>query len=157
MSKSHIQSIEHLYHDNQFIPADSVTLEHGLKQILHTIDMNEFYRDCELDASLPYNQAINKACRKATMYMLYAVSQKASAGISLLDTLSVCDGLVGDTPHTWLMYQDRYYVDMSLAQFTTLEIPKIVILPVHLAKDIYRINHVFTWREWANIEADMTS
>lgn len=157
MSKSHQQSIEHLYHNNQFIPADSVTLEHELKKILYTIDMNEFFRDCELDSSLRYKQAVTKACRKATMYILYAVTQKNNAGRNLLDSLQVCDGLVGNTPHTWLVYRDLYYVDMTLTQFTPLEIPKIAILPISLAKDIYTIKNTFTWRDWTNIEANMTS
>lgn len=155
MRKSYVASIERLYHDNQFIPADLVTLEKELKRILYAIDMNEFYRDCELDASLPYSKAVTKACRKATMYVLYTVTQKNNADVSLLDGLRVCDGFVGDTPHTWLMYRDKYYVDMTLAQFSTLGIPKVAILPVDLAQDIYTVNNTFTWRVWTKIETDM--
>jgi hypothetical protein len=43
---------------------------------------------------------------------------------------------------------------MTLAQFTTMDIPKIAIMPIKEAGEIYQVNRVLLWNDWVEIEAD---
>jgi hypothetical protein len=74
-----------------------------------------------------------------------------------LQDVQIIDGLVGETPHTWLLLGNKYYVDMTLAQFTPLSIPEIAILTIEDTNDIYQVKTTFTWHDWVNLEAESIS
>ena len=121
--------------------------------IFSAIDLDEFFLHCNLNPTLKYSRAVYRACRQATMYILYGISHKLRMGKYMMSELKVVDGFVGNTPHTWLQLGNDFYLDMTLAQFTTYPIPKIAILPIDKAGDIYRIQYVIPWNEWVQLEA----
>lgn len=123
--------------------------------LLKAIDSEEFFLQCNLNPTLKYSQAVYRACRKATMYFLYVVTNKIHGGKYKLSNVKVIDGFVGSTPHTWLQFGDDYYFDMTLAQFTSHPIPELAILPIEKTEDIYQVQHVIPWDDWVKLEASM--
>lgn len=147
-----MEKINQLAERDVFLEVENVKLIE-FASILTAIDVDEFFLHNNLNPTLSYSQAVYRACRQATMYILYALSHKLQMGKFMLEKLKIVDGFVGKTPHTWLQLGDAYYVDMTLAQFTTKEIPKIAILPIKEAGEIYQVNHLFNWKEWVEIES----
>lgn len=145
--------IEKFYENRKFLSLDHPSLqERHQQQILNSVKMEEFYEECELNSLLPYNEAVVRACRKACMYMLYAIRYNQPFGKMNLQHVRVVQGFVGYTPHSWLILDDTYIIDLTLAQFTNIVIPKLAILHKDDAKDLYNESSRHTWIEWTEIE-----
>lgn len=149
-----MEKINTLMDEGAFVSPDSKELA-DYANLFEVIDMEEFFLQCNLNPTLSYSQAVHRSCRQATMYFLYVVANKLHAGKYKLSNIRVVDGIVGTTPHTWLQLGEEYYFDMTLAQFTTREIPKLAVLPIKKATGIYEVRHVIPWTEWVKLESDM--
>lgn len=147
-----MEKLTALADENAFIDKEKLP---DFSALLEAVDLEEFFLQCNLNPTLKYSQAVYRACRKATMYFLYVVTNKIHGGKYKLSNVKVMDGFVGSTPHTWLQLGDDYYFDMTLAQFTNRSIPELAILPIEKAKDIYTVQHVIPWNEWVKLEAEM--
>jgi hypothetical protein len=152
MRRDIMEKINQLAKRDVFLEVGNIKLAE-FTPVLTAIDVDEFFLHNNLNPTLSYSQAVYRACRQATMYILYAISHKLKMGKFMLSKLKIVDGFVGKTPHTWLQLDDTYYVDMTLAQFTTMDIPKIAILPIKEARDIYQVNQVLLWSDWVEIES----
>ncbi|PLS19266.1 hypothetical protein CVD28_02310 [Bacillus sp. M6-12] len=153
MNDSYKEILKELHRTRKFIQPDSPKLDSDLQQILSVLDTHEFFLHCNLNPAVSYNEAVFKACRKASMYVIYSISHKLRMGKFKLQDIQICDGFVGNTPHTWLLFKNELYLDLTLAQFTHLPIPEIAILPVDLSQDLYQVNHTFSWQEWVQLES----
>lgn len=149
------ETIEMLYREKRFLSVDSHSLQEVHQQrILHSIKTEEFMEECELNTALSYNEAVARSCRKACMYMLYAIRHNQPFGKMNLRHIRVAQGFIGYTPHSWLILDDTYIIDLTLAQFTSIIIPKVVILHKNDAKGLYKESSRHTWIEWTDIESE---
>ncbi|WP_442637913.1 hypothetical protein [Rossellomorea marisflavi] len=145
--------IDNLYLQNEFLDQDSQSFNPEFKSILGAINKDDFIEECELNPVVSYNEAVKLACRRATMYLLFAVANHPKLGAPYLQSLNVVDGWVGHIPHTWLMYNNQFFVDMTLAQFTDAPIPETAILPIEKAGNVYTVQYVLTWKQWVDLES----
>lgn len=153
--ESYQQKIAELYRNKRFIPMNSPLLQEKHQQeILHSFSINDFFEECQLDCSLSYNEAVSGHSKIACMYALYAIRYHSKLGKWNLNHIQVAQGFIGYTPHTWLVLDDTYIVDFTLAQFTTIVIPKISILLKEQADSLYEETVRYSWIKWTEIESE---
>jgi len=143
--------IKSLFETNRFLTLETLQEKHQ-QQIVKSISLSEFFEECELDPTLPYHKAVARSCRKACMYMLYAIKFNQPSGKSNLKKIRVVEGFVGYTPHSWLLLDDTFIIDLTLSQFSETNIPNISILNVEDVKDLYNPIRSHTWLQWIDLE-----
>ncbi|PGK51701.1 hypothetical protein CN918_28320 [Priestia megaterium] len=143
-------AINELHYQRKFLSHDDMDVANNetLQAILPAIDIDEFFMHCQVDTSLPYFEAVKKMSRQATVYILTALGIKHPRGQHLLDDIAVMEGYVGRRHHFWLKVSDRYYLDLTLAQFTTKSIPYISLFTVEHGDNIYSTFDEHEWMDW---------
>ncbi|PGK51702.1 hypothetical protein CN918_28325 [Priestia megaterium] len=148
--------INELHNNRYFFTSKNLELntDETLRTLLEVIDKDEFILQYNLNPSVSYNMAVRKASQKSISYILYALGMKSDAGRFLLPKLVIMEGFIGKRKHFWVKVKDMYYVDITLAQFTTKDIPPVSILPIHIGDSIYSIMDEHRWEEWIGMKWD---
>lgn len=147
--------IESLYQSKKFLSADNPLLQEKHQQdILKSIKIEEFVVECQLNPLLSYNEAVVRACPKACMYVLFAIRHNSAFGKRNLKHIEVAQGFIGYTRHSWLILDNTYIIDLTLAQFTSIIIPKVAILHMDDAKELYKEASRHTWLQWTDMESE---
>jgi len=143
-------TINELHYQRKFLSHDDMDVANNktLQAIFSVIDIDEFLMHCQADTSLPYYEAIKKMSRQATIYVLTALGLKHQEGQHLLDNITIMEGYVGRRQHFWLKIKDLYYIDLTLAQFTTKPIPYVSLFTVEHGDNIYNILDEHEWMDW---------
>lgn len=139
-------TIENLLKNEVFLSLDDECFTDEQKSIIQLINLEDFYRECSINSALPNPEVVSLKCRKATRYLLFTIVNEL--GEDYLRFIKVVDGYVSNIPHTCLLLDNTYYLDITLAQYTSMEIPRIAITPMSYAKRLYKINRLLSWREW---------
>jgi len=127
-----------------------------IEKLLNTdVMINDFsVYDEEYEITGYYPQDVFSMCCNATAW---AILQMKKNNSEMLNDVKVIDGNFGWMEHTWLVYKDKYYIDLTLAQFKK-DAPKIAILEVNddvkteERQDIFSTNPKY--REWGREDVE---
>lgn len=111
-------------------------------------DLSIIEDDIDFEFTGDYAQDVCSLCKNATAWAIIQLEKTSS---EIKNDIKIIDGNFGWGEHTWLIYKDRYYIDLTLAQFLNYA-PKLSILEV---SDKIRTEHRSTlfdsvekYREW---------
>jgi len=127
-----------------------------IEKFLNTeIMINDFgVYDEEYETTGYYPQDVFSMCCNAAAWVILQLRNKKS---QMLKDIKVIDGNFGWMEHTWLIYKDKYYIDLTLAQFKK-DAPKIAILEVsdeiktEERQDFFNTNPMY--REWGREDTE---
>jgi hypothetical protein len=123
-----------------------------IEKFLDIDKMLQYFKENDEDGDfeITENYSFN-VCTMCNNASAWAILQFKNNKSEILKELKVIEGNFGWMEHTWLIYKDKYYIDLTLAQFKR-EAPKIAVLEVNdeiktdERQDFFHTNPKY--REW---------
>ena len=105
---------------------------------------------CDEDITDNYSYNVCSMCNNAVAWCLLRMRQYM---YGLDRDVQIIEGKFGAFEHTWLLWDDKYFIDLTLAQFIKEDTPKLAITDkMHsMGRDAYTILDVYNIAEWLDI------